>query len=234
MKMTVQRVGLMMAVLVAFQGWNVSVGAAPPELTPALQKAIKNMEATVEPSTAGRGQTVTWRLTIDLADGWHTYPLKQTAPDAEDYVDTFHFPVSTDFVFVGPVQEPPTTSFADAGLVLRVLEGKVVWERSLVVAPGATPGTKTVTVKMTGQVCNRSGCLPFLRSPLTLEAPLTVTSADPVPVDPRFKNEVSGAGAHAAIDTGTYRVGLGRLLSAPMGLPPRPHSPRPLSVGTPF
>jgi DNA-binding beta-propeller fold protein YncE len=156
----------------------------PTTLSPALKKAIKKIEAKIEPAGAARGQTVTWKLTLELADGWHTYPTRQKNPEAEAFVNRFQFRPSEDVVFVGKLTENPSRTAILEGA--QVFEDRVVWQRPLVIRPQAAPGVKTVKVRINGQICSKI-CLPLS---LEVEAPLTVTDAPPVPVDARFKEEM--------------------------------------------
>ena len=43
--------------------------------------AVLKVEATVEPATVRRGETATWRVTVELAPGWHTVMLGLEASD---------------------------------------------------------------------------------------------------------------------------------------------------------
>ena len=51
-----------------------------------FEMAVPKIETAMSPSTARRGQTASWQLTVELAPGWHTYPTHQSDPKAEDYV----------------------------------------------------------------------------------------------------------------------------------------------------
>lgn len=150
--------------------------------------AIESAQVSVQPAAAARGQTITWRLSLDLQAGWHAYPTKQNSADdlIKNYVTTFRWPAE-----VVPVGE-----FSESDPVLRdekgigqylVLEGKVFWERHLVVSPKATPGTRQSVVQVSGSICTDQGCKPLnLRVPFVL----TITDAPAVAVDPRYAKEV--------------------------------------------
>src|SRR5438067_13315437 len=67
----------------------------------------RKVEARFVPETAKPGETVTWRLTIELIPGWHTYPTQQVDPKAEGQVNVIKFPTSPDVIFVDQLQDPP-------------------------------------------------------------------------------------------------------------------------------
>src|SRR4051812_35701632 len=69
---------------------------------------VKRDEATVTPVTAKRGETVTWRLTVEIeALGWHTYPTKQPEANAKSYVNKITPKAGGPLAFVeGTLVEP--------------------------------------------------------------------------------------------------------------------------------
>src|SRR5690242_14442226 len=69
---------------------------------------VKKVSAKIEPATAKRGEAVTWTFTIELADGWHTYPTQQADPKADSYTNRIKFPREHGLVFVGELEEPLT------------------------------------------------------------------------------------------------------------------------------
>src|SRR4051794_355075 len=71
-----------------------------------FDSVVRKIEATIEPATAKRGETVTWRLKIELAPGWHTYPTKQPEAAASSYVNKVTPPKKGDAIFVGSLTEP--------------------------------------------------------------------------------------------------------------------------------
>src|SRR5437870_8197637 len=78
-------------VVVALLGWCVVSSDAAAAKTPTFEEVVKSIKATVEPATAKRGETVTWRLVVELIDGWHTYPTVQPDPGAEGFVTGLSF-----------------------------------------------------------------------------------------------------------------------------------------------
>ena len=65
-------------------------------------KSVKKIEATLEPAEAKPGQTVTFKLTVDLNEGYHTYPTVQPDPAAEPYVNMLKFPAAGSVIFRHP------------------------------------------------------------------------------------------------------------------------------------
>ena len=66
-----------------------------------FKDVVKKVEAKIEPVSAKRGETVKWTLTVELIEGWHTYPTTQVDPNASSYVNKFKFPRDDNVVFVG-------------------------------------------------------------------------------------------------------------------------------------
>jgi thiol:disulfide interchange protein DsbD len=156
---------------------------------------VAKVNVTLQPATAARGQTVTLKITVELAGGWHTYPTEQLDPEARDQVNKFQFPDTKDVVFVGTLEDPAGfVTTADLSLnikAMRQYQGKVVWERPLVVRPDATPGKTKVKVVLTVLACDESHCLPPAR--VTPELDLTVTDAPPQEVESQYREQVQKA-----------------------------------------
>ncbi len=139
---------------------------------------VQEIKATIEPAEAKPGQTVTWRLTVKLIPGWHTYPVKQVDKNAADSVTKFDF---SDLKKVGlsasgAIKDPPKflkkAEPEQKIKELRYYEGEVTWTQQLRLAAGAKAGTHKVPVKVTMQVCDEKGCLP--PETVTVEAEITV------------------------------------------------------------
>src|SRR5262245_9670729 len=181
----------------AVAGVTSAVDGPPPTKNKAFLQAVPQASVSIEPSTPTRGQTATWKLTLDLAPGWYTYPTEQPAPEAATNKTTFVFPPPGEVVFVGELGEPPVKTKSVEGLgtglgttEVRYLEGKVEWQRPLVVSPQAKPGETKVNVQATVIVCNQKGqCL--LPVKLNFEVPVTISDAPPVPVEDRYKSELA-------------------------------------------
>lgn len=184
--------------IVAFSGslaWLIgflftpSLVSAPLNLPAGIQKATAHFE----PTTAKRGELVTWKLVIDVTPGWHTYPITQENPKASTFVSRFDFrPVTTDLVKVGALKEPTPKAAEEPELKsegIQVFTGQVVWQQQFVVHPQAVPGGKSFKIKFNSQVCTTK-CIPIRWE---LETPLTITDAPPVMVDQKFQEEVAKA-----------------------------------------
>jgi thiol:disulfide interchange protein DsbD len=170
-----------------------------------MEDAIESARLSVQPTTAARGQTITWRLSLDLREGQHAYPTKQNSTDdlIQNYVTKFHWP--PEVVPVGEFSESDPVLREEKGIgQYLVLEGKVFWERHLVVSPKATPGTKQLAVHVTGSICTDQHCKQLdLRVPLVL----TIANAPAVAVDPRFAKEVTPTQDPAAPKAGGPKSG---------------------------
>jgi hypothetical protein len=151
----------------------------------------KRIEAKVEPATAKRGETVKWKLTIELAEGWHTYPTKQLDPKHDSYVNKIRFANTAAVVFVDDVKEPDLKVRIEEDAKLGEVEGIGVWERPLVVRPNAKPGKVKISVPVTVQVCDKTGCLPPKK--LNVDVELTISDAPAVAVEQKYLKEVEAA-----------------------------------------
>ena len=160
------------------------------------EKAVKKVEAKFDPAEAKPGQTVTFTLTVELNDGFHTYPTNQPDKAAAEMVSRLKFPAAGAVVFVGEVADPKEfvrKAEPEAGIKeLRELEGKVTFTRKAVVSPRAAAGA--ATIKLTEfklLVCNESNCYPPKTVPV--EATLKVLDGPAVAVDKEFADEVAKA-----------------------------------------
>jgi thiol:disulfide interchange protein len=179
-----------------------ALGPLPTVQARGFDEAVKKIEARFEPAEAKPGQTVTFKLTVELAKGWHTYPTKHRDPNVPAKPTLIKPPEGGDVIFVGTVQEPAdphVKAIPELNIKDEVTyEGSPTWERKAVVSPKATPGEKTVKLaKFTIMVCDETGCLPPKTVPVS--ATLKVLDAPAGPVDDAFKAEVDKAlGAAAA------------------------------------
>ncbi|MGL6074068.1 MAG: hypothetical protein ACRC8S_07900 [Fimbriiglobus sp.] len=156
-------------------------------------KAVKKMTASVEPAEAKPGQTVTWKLTLELEPGYTTYPTLQADKNAASMVNKFIFPDPGTVVFVGDTIDPPKfkkKAEPDASILeLRYYEGKVVYEQKLVVNPKATPGEVKIELPAFKlSVCDNNNCFPSrtLKPTTTLK----VLAGPAVEVEAAFRAEV--------------------------------------------
>src|SRR5262245_44438801 len=110
--------------------------AAPPKW---FDKAIKKIEGKFTPAEAKPGETVTFTLTVELHDGYYTYPTVQPDKLAAGMVNVIKFPTPGTVIFVGSTEDPKdflTKEEMDLGIKeLRYNVGKVVYTRKAVVSP---------------------------------------------------------------------------------------------------
>jgi len=158
-----------------------------------VNDAIQKVEATFEPAEAKPGQTVTLKITVKLADGYHTYPLVQQAPEAKFSTNTITFPKDGAVVFVGETMDPVDAKAKKVDdYELFVCEGGGTWIRKAVVLPSAKAGEATAKIKFKLLVCDENNCFP--PKTIDLEAVLKVLDAPAVPVEAKYKDEVEKAG----------------------------------------
>ena len=160
------------------------------------QRAVKGVSAKFDPAEAKPGQTVTFTLTVELNDGYHTYPTVQPDKQAAAYVNTLKFPDPGAVIFVGSVEDPKefdAKAEPEQGIrELRTMHGKVTYSRKAVVSPAATAGpaaVKLAAFKLS--VCDANNCFPPKDVPV--EATLKVLDGPPVAVEKAYEAEVRKA-----------------------------------------
>ncbi len=161
-----------------------------------FDKAVKKVEASFEPAEAKPGQTVVFRLKVELNPGYHTYPVVQTDKAAAGMVNKLAFPEPAGVVFVGDTRDPldfKTKAEPELGISeLIYIPGTAVYERKAVVAPNAKPGVLTVKIPTFRlNVCDKDNCFPA--KALTPEATLKVLEGAAVPVEAKYADEVKKA-----------------------------------------
>lgn len=155
-----------------------------------FKDVVKKVEPHVNRGKVKRGQTIEWALSVEILEGWHTYPTKQPDPMADAYQNKIKFPTDADVVFVGPLEEPETVEKNEDGTKIAMVEKTGVWKRKLVVRPDAKPGKIKVPVKVTMLVCADRCLAP---QTITTEIELTVTDDPPVAVEAKYRAEVDAA-----------------------------------------
>jgi hypothetical protein len=157
---------------------------------------VKSVQASFEPAEAVPGQVITFKLTITLDDGYHTYPLVQTDKQALGMVNKIEFPAPAAVVFVGDAIDP-ANPLVKAEPVLGIEQmlyytGTVVYERKAVVSPKAVPGSTNVQLpKFTLSVCDKDSCFPPKKH--TPEATLKVLDGPAIEIDKKYADEVKTA-----------------------------------------
>jgi DsbC/DsbD-like thiol-disulfide interchange protein len=153
-----------------------------------FEDVVKKVSAKVDSSEVKRGAAVTWTLTVEIADGWHTYPTKQADPQADSYTNRIKFPREDGVIFVGELTEPTTIEKTEDGTKVAMIEGKATWKRTIVISPDAKPGKVKVKVPITILACS-DRCLPPQK--VVAEVELTISDAPAVPVDPKYEKELA-------------------------------------------
>lgn len=150
------------------------------------------VRAAVEPAEARRGQTVTFKMTLIPAPGYHTYPTEQPEGSINpSAANSFHeFGNKDTIVWVGKLHEPPAERIPHGNSFQMEYRKEVTFTRAFVVRPDAKPGRTEITVKADILVCDDKGCLP--PEEVVFTAPLTILD-DTVPIEPQYAAEVEAA-----------------------------------------
>lgn len=156
-----------------------------------VEQVVKKIEAKFEPADAKPGQTVTLKISVELEDGWVTYPTVQADKGAKAQTNKVTFPEKGPIVFVDLLKEPANAKTKSEEVLgiesLSYYPGGGVWERKAVVAPKTPAGKQDVKVVYRIMVCNKDNCLP--PKAIDLSATLNV-AGDAVSVDPKYKEIV--------------------------------------------
>ena len=160
------------------------------------EKAVKKVEAKFDPAEAKPGQTVTLKLTVELNDGYHTYPLVQPDPGASSMTNTLKFPAPGAIIFVCTAADPKDFEAKEEPLLgikeLRTMSGTVTWTRKAVVSPKAAAGEATAKMESFKlMVCDKNNCFPPKAVPVA--ATLKVLDGPAVAVEKEFADEVKKA-----------------------------------------
>ncbi len=188
--------------LALFTAAGVAVALATTPATQAggqkwYEKAVKKVEGSFTPAEAKPGQTVTFSLTVELNEGYNTYPTVQKDEAAANMVNTIKFPAAGTVIFVGSVVEPKDPkkkaepTFIPPITAMHYYEGKVVYSRPAVVSPKATVGS--ASVKLAGfklSVCDKENC--YAPKDVPVEANLKVLEGS-VEVEKQYAEEVAKA-----------------------------------------
>ena len=174
----------------------VAVAPGPASAQKWYEKAVKKVEGKFTPAEAKPGQTVTFTLTVELNEGYHTYPTAQPDKLAAGMVNVIKFPAPGAVVFVGETLDPKdflTKEEPDIGIKeLRYLTGAAVYTRKAVVSPKAAAGeAKVKLTTFSLSVCDKSNCFPAKNVPV--EAALKVLDGPPVEVEKAYASEVAKA-----------------------------------------
>ncbi len=182
-------------------------------LTPEQQLKI---EGFLEPLQARRGSVVKFKTILTPAPGYHTYPYKQSDPNAESFVTAIRV-TSTAVVPTGQFkQTPPDHVAPEQALNIQALETyekKAEIEIELLVKTDVAPGTYEVAVRVDTQVCT-TFCVPrtekySFKLTVTDEAPIPPSASAPQPTRP----ETTSPTPPPTVDTGVPGLSTGVLRS---------------------
>lgn len=175
--------------LTAQPAWAVEIPVPPNH-----QRAVKRLAVDIEPVKAKRGETIVWRLTVELHNGYWTYPTSQQDPNAESLVSRFTFtPSKRDknppTIWVVPMGEPTSTGNAktkpypeEMVRSLTYLHGTAQFEQKLLIKPDAPLGKLRVTpLRSFVQYCNEENCFP-INVDFAAEVEVIEGQATPAPV----------------------------------------------------
>ena len=128
-------------------------------------KAVKSVTASVEPAEAKPGQTVRFKLTVELNDGFFTYPTRQPDDNAKSMVNRMTFPKPGTLIFVADTIDPIGYLSKDEPVLgimdLRTYKGSATFERKAVVSPKAKPGMAVIALESFKlSVCDAKNCFP--------------------------------------------------------------------------
>jgi thiol:disulfide interchange protein len=162
-----------------------------------FKDAVKSIEGHFEPAEAKPGQTVSFKLKIELNEYWYTYVTHQVDPAAKNSANKFILPTSGDLIFIEPVEDPADFHVKSDGDVkeLRYYPGGATWDLKAVVSPKATPGTKSIKFdRLRINVCvaypdGKALCLPPRFAP-AFSADFKVLDGPAVAIDPKYKEQV--------------------------------------------
>lgn len=143
---------------VIFLGTLAVNGASAQNLS--FEDIVKRLDASVEPARVKPGSTVTWKLTIDLLEGWHTYPTVQPDPNQSSFVTKITFPKTAGLTFARDCKEPKGIVKKDPDGDITMFEGLVTIENKIAIAADAKPGKIKLQVPVKLQVCSKDTCLP--------------------------------------------------------------------------
>ncbi|HKB05863.1 MAG TPA: cytochrome c biogenesis protein CcdA [Gemmataceae bacterium] len=169
--------------------------SAPDQLT--FDSAVQSIRGQIEPAEARPGQTVTYKLIVELTPGHLTYPTVQPDQRERDSKNVIELPAPADLIFVEPVRDPggAATKPGDKGTLSYYPDG-ATWEFKAVVSPTASPGPRKVALKrFRVLVCDKDRCLAPKAVPV--EATLVV-SGTPVPIEEKYRDKVDQLLAPAA------------------------------------
>jgi hypothetical protein len=170
--------------------------ASPAAAQKWYEKAVKKVEGKFSPAEAKPGQTVTFTLTVELNEGYHTYPTVQLDKQAAGMVNDIRFPDPGTVIFVGKTEDPKdakTKAEPELGILeMSYCTDTVTYTRKAVVSPKAAAGAATIKLAKFGlNVCDKDNCFPPKTIPI--EAMIKVLDGPAVEVEKAYADEVQKA-----------------------------------------
>jgi dihydroorotate dehydrogenase len=170
--------------------------ASPAAAQKWYEKAVKKVEGKFSPAEAKPGQTVTFTLTVELNDGYHTYPTVQLDKQAAGMVNDIRFPDPGVVIFVDKTEDPKdakTKAEPELGILeMSYCTGTVTYTRKAVVSPKAAAGAAAIKLaKFSLSVCDKDNCFPPKTIPI--EAMIKVLDGPAVEVEKAYADEVQKA-----------------------------------------
>jgi thiol:disulfide interchange protein DsbD len=190
-----------------------------------FDSVVRKLDAKFEPANAKPGDTVKWKLTLDIIPGWHIYAAQQLDPESS-YVTGISFPKMEGLTPVGEIIEPTTghtVANPESGQPLMVFDGVFSWEQSFKVTSAATNGTLRFPVKLKMQVCNDTNCLPQERREVVAELVIAGGSSAASPPTPP-KSTTQPLDDDVPVDTSAYKATMAAILAQMEKQPAPAHS----------
>ncbi len=161
---TVRRLSSILALVGAVALFAAPARAADPSIS---------VEASLEPSALGPGETGRLDLTIEVPEGWHLWSLD---PGEGPQPLEVTLDAGAPGAFVGAWHGDTPVMVYDRGFEgerAQYKEGEVHLSRRFELAADAAPGAAKATVLIDGQICNEGRCIPQNQ-----RVPLAFTIAD--------------------------------------------------------
>lgn len=128
-----------------------------------------SLQAELLQEKARPGDVVKLKITGQVKDGWHIYPITKFAPGQIQKTEITYKHTEA-LKPLPPIQETePALHKATDGSMVLDLRGKVEWTQDILVDPKAKPGKQELEVILNIQVCDEKFCYPATDYP-----PLTV------------------------------------------------------------
>jgi len=183
------------ATIFAFVFWLVSVPVVSAQNS--FSEVARNLKVTLEKDTARRGEAITFSVSFDIPQGWHTYPGVQH-PSADDEAPKVRF--RTDLrkeknaiVVDEVVEDPATKEESYKNKPIWYVYNSAVWKRKLVILPNATTGKQTIQIASILPVCIDGEGGRCLSPGEPFEVNLTITDDPPAEPDAKYKSAVDKA-----------------------------------------